>query len=127
MVMSIPAVEFGMGLCLTKDGTLTRGPVGVGDATSVQFPDSCPTGKFFASIHSHPKEGGGSILPSAQDMREAGRLQMAYLGIINNEKMSFYRVKGVPLSSMSQVPMQCGSVSAAQGGALTRLSRLLCK
>ena len=83
-------------LCKTPDGKLTRGAVGVGTATGVQFPDTCPTNtKVVGSLHSHPKEGGGSILPSAQDMREAGRIGMPNLCIINNDTSACYRVKGV--------------------------------
>lgn len=119
MTQSIPAVEFGFSLFVTPNGVLTRGPVGVGDATSVQFPDTCatcpPGSKLVATIHSHPKEGGGSILPSAQDIREAGRLKMPYLCIINNEKIGCNAVKGV---SAAQVP---------QPSSIARLIGMLCK
>ena len=106
----IPGVEIGMMLCRLPDGRLTRGPVGVGTATSVQFPDQCPTGtKVVGSIHTHPKEGGGSILPSKQDMSEAKRLSMPVLCIANNDRTACYNVRGV----------------AAQQGPITRLVQLL--
>lgn len=107
---SIPAVEVGMMLCRLADGRLTRGPLGVGTATSVQFPDQCPHGtKVVGSFHTHPKEGGGSILPSRQDMSEAKRLSMPVLCIANNDKTACYNVRGV----------------AAQQGPITRLVQLL--
>lgn len=93
---TIPAIEFGAMLCRLADGRLTRGPVGVGTATSVQFPETCPPGsKIVGSVHSHPKSGGGSPLPSAQDMREAARVGMPNLCIVTSEKTSCYAVKGV--------------------------------
>jgi len=93
---TIPQVEIGMMLCRMGDGRLTRGPIGVGTATSVQFPDTCPGGsKVVGSIHTHPREGGGSILPSAQDMREAKRIGMPNLCIVNNDKTACYKVRGV--------------------------------
>lgn len=93
----IPSVEFGGMLCKTPAGKLTRGPLGVGTATGVQFPDQCPAGtKNFGSFHSHPKSGGGSPLPSRQDMREAKRVPMPNLCIITSEKTACYTVKGVP-------------------------------
>ena len=107
---SIPPVEIGMMLCRLADGRLTRGPVGVGTATSVQFPDTCPAGsKITGSFHTHPKEGGGSILPSHQDMSEAQRLKMPILCIANGERTACYNVRGV---------------KAAQGP-ITRLVQLL--
>ena len=94
---SIPAQEFGFMLCADKAGNLGRGPIGVGTATGVQFADTCPPRYpiIVGSAHSHPKEGGGSILPSAQDMREAKRLKMPNLCIINNVKSQCYGVRGV--------------------------------
>ena len=93
---SIPPVEFGAMLCRTPQGQLTRGPIGVGTATGVQFPENCPPGAtVVGSFHSHPKSGGGSPLPSAQDMREAGRIGMPNLCIITSEKTSCYQVQGV--------------------------------
>lgn len=107
---SIPGVEIGMMLCRLSDGRLTRGPIGVGTATSVQFSDQCPSGsKVVGSFHTHPKEGGGSILPSAQDMKEAARLKMPALCIANGERTSCYNVRGV----------------SAQQGSITRLVQLL--
>ena len=92
----IPPVEFGALLCKLPDGRLTRGAIGVGTATSVQFPETCPAGSQIAgSFHSHPKSGGGSHLPSAQDMREAGRIGMPALCIVTSEKTSCYKVQGV--------------------------------
>ena len=106
----IPSVEVGMMLCRLADGRLTRGPLGVGTATSVQFPDACPAGsKIAGSFHTHPKEGGGSILPSRQDMSEAQRLKMPVLCIANNDRTACYTVRGV----------------AAQQGPITRLVHLL--
>lgn len=96
MANEIPGVEFGAMLCRLADGRLTRGPIGVGNATSVQFPDTCPPGsKLVGSFHSHPKSGGGSPLPSRQDMREAGRIGMPSLCIVTSEKTSCYRTQGV--------------------------------
>ena len=93
---TIPSIEIGMMLCRLPTGQLTRGPIGVGSATGVQFPDHCPAGtSVVGSAHTHPKEGGGSILPSAQDMREAKRIGMPALCIINNEKAACYNVRGV--------------------------------
>lgn len=110
---NIPPVEFGFMLCRLPDGRLTRGPIGVGTATNVQFPDQCGPGqKVVGSLHSHPKEGGGSILPSRQDMAEALRLKMEVLCIVNNETNQCYRVKGV---------------QAAQSRPITRLVHLLRK
>ena len=107
---SIPSVEIGMMLCRLADGRLTRGPLGVGTATSVQFPDTCPAGsKVVGSEHTHPQEGGGSILPSRQDISEAKRLNMPVLCITNNVKTACYNVRGV----------------AAQQGPITRLVHLL--
>ena len=107
---SIPGVEVGMMLCRLADGRLTRGPVGVGTATAVQFPDTCPAGSTVAgSFHTHPKEGGGSILPSHQDMREAKRLGMPVLCIANNDRTACYNVRGV----------------VAHQGPITRLVQLL--
>ena len=92
----IPSVEFGAMLCRMPDGRLTRGPIGVGTSTGVQFPDVCPAGtKIAGSFHSHPKSGGGSPLPSSQDMREAKRVGMPNLCIITSEKTACYGVKGV--------------------------------
>lgn len=109
-LQSIPPVEVGMMLCRLPDGRLTRGPLGVGTATSVQFPDQCPSGtKVAGSFHTHPKEGGGSILPSRQDMSEAKRLSMPVLCIANNDKTVCYNVRGV----------------TAQQGPITRLAQLL--
>lgn len=96
MSNKIPPVEFGAMLCKLPDGRLTRGALGVGNATSVQFPETCPPGsKVIGSFHSHPKSGGGSPLPSAQDMREAARVGMPNLCIITSEKSSCYGVRGV--------------------------------
>jgi hypothetical protein len=93
---SIPNVEVGMMLCRMNDGRLTRGPIGVGTATGVQFPDTCPPGsKVAGSFHTHPSSGGGSILPSSQDMREAKRIGMPHLCIANESKTACYKVKGV--------------------------------
>lgn len=93
---NIPVQEFGAMLCRLSDGRLTRGPIGVGTATSVQFVDVCPPGSTIAgSFHSHPKSGGGSPLPSAQDMREAARIKMPNLCIVTSEKTSCYKVAGV--------------------------------
>ena len=100
---ALPSVEFGGMLCRRPDGALTRGPIGVGTATGVQFPDQCGAGeKVVGSFHSHPKEGGGSILPSSQDMREAARIKMPALCIVNNQKVACYAVKGV---QAAQVPL----------------------
>lgn len=102
MPNNIPPVEIGMMLCRMGNGQLTRGPIGVGTATGVQFPDKCPAGtKVAGSVHTHPKEGGGSILPSTQDMREAKRIGMPALCIVNNDRSACYRVKGV---EAAQVP-----------------------
>ncbi|MDP2661296.1 MAG: DUF4329 domain-containing protein [Dehalococcoidia bacterium] len=92
----IPNTEFGAMLCKTPAGQLTRGAIGVGTATSVQFPETCPPGaSVVGSFHAHPKSGGGSPLPSAQDMREAKRVGMPNLCIITSEKTSCYQVRGV--------------------------------
>ena len=102
MSNSIPSTEFGAMLCRLGDGRLTRGPIGVGTATSVQFPDMCPPGsKIAGSFHSHPKSGGGSPLPSAQDMREAGRIGMPALCILTSEKTSCYNVAGVKAAQVA--------------------------
>ena len=93
---TIPSSEFGAMLCKTPSGQLTRGPIGVGTSTGVQFPDTCPPGTSIAgSFHSHPRSGGGSILPSTQDMREAGRIGMPTLCIVTSEKTQCYAVRGV--------------------------------
>ena len=109
----IPAVEVGFMLYRLADGRLTRGPIGVGTATAVQFPDTCnscpPGSKMVGSFHTHPKEGGGSILPSQQDMKEAARLKMSVLCIANNDRTACYNVRGVK----------------AQQGPITRLVQLL--
>lgn len=120
MPLSIPAVEFGFMLCRSPNGALTRGPVGVGTATAVQFSDQCPAGTTVAgSVHSHPQEGGGSILPSGQDMGESGRLNMPALCIVNNTKVACYGVKGV---AGAQVP----TLMLARGaGAFAQLFRAL--
>ena len=99
-------------LCRLQDGRLTRGAIGVGTPTSVQFSDVCPPGsKVVGSWHSHPSSGGGSILPSTQDIREAERIKMPYLCILNEQKTACYKVDGV---------------KAAQGpGPLTTLAMLL--
>ena len=92
MANNIPTVEFGFALCKTPDGRLSRGAIGVGTTTGVQFPETCPTGMSFAgTVHSHPNSGGGSILPSAQDIREASRLKMPALCIINNTETQCYK------------------------------------
>lgn len=96
MAINIPAVEVGSMVCRAPDGQLVRGPLGVGTATSVQFPETCPAGTTVeGSFHTHPREGGGSILPSRQDIREAKRVGMPNLCIINNTKAKCYAVKGV--------------------------------
>lgn len=106
---SLPGVEVGFMLCRLADGRLTRGPIGVGTATAVQFPDTCPAGsKVVGSFHTHPKEGGGSILPSRQDMSEAKRLSMPALCIANNATTKCYTVRGVqaqqgPISRLVQL------------------------
>ena len=106
----IPSVEIGMMLCRLADGRLSRGPIGVGTATAVQFSDQCPSGStVVGSIHTHPKEGGGSILPSRQDMSEAKRLGMPVLCIANNDRTACYNVRGV----------------AHQQGPITKLVQLL--
>lgn len=93
---SIPQNEIGFMLCKTQSGQLTRGPIGVGTSTSVQFSDFCPAGsKIVGSLHTHPKSGGGSPLPSAQDMREAARIGMPVICITTSEKHSCYNVQGV--------------------------------
>lgn len=103
MSNQLPPVEFGAMLCKMPDGRLTRGPIGVGSATSVQFPDTCPAGsKIIGSFHSHPKSGGGSSLPSTQDMREAGRIGMPNLCVITSEKTSCYAVKGVKAAQIGR-------------------------
>ena len=100
----LPSVEIGAMLCRMGDGRLTRGPVGVGTATGVQFPETCPPGsKIEGSFHSHPKSGGGSPLPSAQDMREAGRIGMPNLCVLTSEKTSCYEVQGQ--ARAAQIPM----------------------
>lgn len=87
----IPQVEIGLMLCRLPTGQLTRGPIGVGSATGVQFPDQCPPGsKVAGSFHTHPTSGGGSILPSAQDMREAKRIKMPVLCIANERSTACY-------------------------------------
>lgn len=92
-------------LCRGPDGRLTRGAIGVGTATGVQFPDVCPPNtKVAGSVHTHPKEGGGSILPSGQDMSEAKRIGMPAICIVNNEKTACYRVKGVQAAQLPVVP-----------------------
>ena len=117
---SIPQVEVGAMLCRLNTGALTRGPIGVGTATNVQFPDTCPPGSVVeGSWHTHPKSGGGSILPSAQDMREAKRLSMKSLCISNEDKTACYAVRGVPGVHAQQRPPV--SISFA------RLARLFCK
>ena len=96
MANNIPPVEIGAMLCRLPTGALTRGPIGVGTATGVQFPDNCPSGsQIVGSFHTHPKEGGGSILPSTQDMREAKRIKMPNLCITNNIKTACYKVRGL--------------------------------
>ena len=103
MPNSIPPVEIGMMLCRMDNGALTRGAIGVGTATGVQFSDVCPPGsKIAGSFHTHPKEGGGSILPSTQDIREAKRIGMPNLCIANNETTACYAVKGV--AQAQQIP-----------------------
>lgn len=117
----IPPIELGAMLCRLPDGRLTRGPLGVGTATSVQFSDVCPAGsKVAGSWHTHPKEGGGSILPSHQDIKEALRLRMPVLCISNNDKTACYSVRGV-------TAQQCYNVRgvAAQQRPITRLVQLL--
>lgn len=110
MPNKIPSVEIGMMLCRLPNGALTRGAIGVGTPTNVQFPDVCPAGTTVAgSIHTHPSSGGGSILPSSQDMREAKRIGMPHLCIANEAKTACYKVRGV---------------QAAQRGTCTSLTRL---
>ena len=119
---SVPPVELGFMLCRLSDGRLTRGPLGVGTATAVQFPDACPSGtKVVGSFHTHPKEGGGSIRPSQQDMKEAQRRKMPALCIANGEKTACYAVRGVA----AQQPCYNGPGVAAQQGPITRLVQLL--
>jgi len=96
MVNNIPQIEIGMMLCRLPGGALTRGAIGVGSATGVQFPDTCPApSKVAGSFHTHPSSGGGSILPSAQDMREAKRVKMPVLCIANERQTQCYGVRGV--------------------------------
>ena len=103
MLNNIPQVEVGMMLCRLQNGQLTRGAIGVGTATGVQFPETCPPGsKVAGSVHTHPKSGGGSILPSAQDMREAKRIGMPHLCIVNEAKTACYEVKGVKAAQASR-------------------------
>lgn len=91
----IPPVEFGFSLCRLPTGQLTRGPAGLGTATGVQFSDRCPAGsRLLALVHSHPKSGGGSPLPSRQDLREQARTKAPLQCIITTEKSSCYRPKG---------------------------------
>jgi len=88
--------EVGCMLCKTADGKLSRGPIGVGNATGVQFPETCPPGmQVIGSIHTHPKSGGGSILPSQQDISEAGRIGMQVLCIVTEGKTQCYAVRGL--------------------------------
>lgn len=118
MANDIPRVEIGMMLCRFPDGLLTRGPIGVGTATSVQFPDTCPAGtKVVGSMHTHPKEGGGSILPSTQDIREAQRVGMPAVCIVNNDTSACYRVRGVQAAQAPAPP--------ARPSAAARLALLL--
>lgn len=92
----IPSQEFGAMLCRTPQGQLTRGPIGVGTSAGVQFSEHCPVNtEVVGSLHSHPKSGGGSPLPSIQDMKEAGRIGMPNLCIVTSEKTSCYKVLGV--------------------------------
>ena len=105
MANNLPPNEFGFMLCRLPNGALTRGPIGVGTATNVQFDEHCPANTTVAgSIHSHPKEGGGSYLPSAQDMREAGRLKMPALCIAGADKTACYAVKGVSAAQVAPRP-----------------------
>ena len=119
MPNNIPPVEFGFMLCRTSAGQLTRGAMGVGTSTGVQFPDKCPAGsKIVGSIHSHPKEGGGSILPSAQDMKEARRIGMPNLCIINNETTACYKVRGV--KAAQSIPMFNAAQLSTRGVRIVR-------
>ena len=96
MPNNIPQIEIGMMLCKLPNGALPMGAIGVGNATGVQFPDICPSGsKVVGSVHTHPSSGGGSILPSTQDMREARRIGMPNLCILNERNTQCYKVRGV--------------------------------
>lgn len=95
MPNQIAGEEWGAMLCKMPDGKLVRGPLGVGTATSVQFPETCPAGaERWGPWHTHPKEGGGSILPSRQDIRETARLNAKGLCITNNDRTQCYLAKG---------------------------------
>ena len=123
MANAIPPVEVGMMLCRMDDGRLTRGPVGVGNAVGVQFPDTCPSGsKVAGSVHTHPKEGGGSILPSTQDIREAKRIGMPTLCIVNNDETQCYSVRGVAAAQGKGPPSPTPRLTMAQAlrGLLSR-------
>lgn len=113
MANNIPQVEVGAMLCRMTDGRLTRGPIGVGTATGVQFPDTCPPNtKVAGSFHTHPKSGGGSILPSAQDMREAKRVGMPYLCIINEQQTACYAVEGVKAAQVRPLHLKLTGIFA---------------
>lgn len=91
---SLPDVEIGSMLCRFPNGALTRGAIGIGTPTSVTYSDKCPSGTVaVATGHSHPKSGGGSPQPSAQDLRETKRLGVPAICIYTEEKASCYAVK----------------------------------
>ena len=92
---NLPPNEFGFSTGRNAQGQLVRGPIGVGTPTNVQFTEKLPPGiKLETLTHSHPKSGGGSILPSRQDMSEAARIGVPALCIVTEERAQCYAVKG---------------------------------
>lgn len=80
-------------LCQFRNTLLKGGQATGKDEFSVTLPISCPRGKPIGTWHSHPAAGGGSLLPSAQDISEIKRLGLQFLCVSVKRETKCYRVK----------------------------------